>query len=261
MTRLPALDLHAHIETGIAVEELDELRAVVFAVTRSLDEAADAQRRHDRDVIWGVGCHPGVAGAHDGFSTDRFERLISDTAFVGEFGLDGRSEVPLDVQQTTLRAALGVLQRAPRIISLHSYAATELLIHELESQPISGSVLHWWLGDSALTARAVQIGCYFSVNPACVSRRELLDGIPLDRLLPETDHPFGDQRGSRPRRPGNVDDVERGLAAHHELGVSEVRRLFWRNLGELVQKAGCGRLLPRSVRASLAAELSTRGHP
>ena len=52
----PPLDLHAHVDAGIDAAELTALRAIVFAVTRSLDEAEQALKRSDRTTIWGVGC-------------------------------------------------------------------------------------------------------------------------------------------------------------------------------------------------------------
>jgi TatD DNase family protein len=251
MSRLPPLDLHAHIDPSINPDDLLELEAVVFAVTRTLDEADKALRRGDELTVWGVGSHPGLAGAHREFAQDRFDRLIEATAFAGELGLDGKSRVPLDLQIRTLRAALEVLVRKPRIVSLHNYAATEAVIAELERLPSPGQVLHWWLGDAVLTRRAVELDCYFSLPPSAARRTNLLAEIPLDRLLTETDHPFGDRRADAPR-PGNVEAVERALAAHHQLALEQVRLVLWRNFNRLVKQVGCGGLLPRRVRTLLA---------
>lgn len=247
---LPPLDLHAHVEPTIAGAEIDALNAVVFAVTRSLDEAARALKRNDELAVWGVGCHPGVASSQKQFSAERFGELLQTTCFAGELGLDGARANPTR-QRETLHAALEVLQAQPRITSLHSAGATGTLLDELETTPISGAVLHWWLGDDRETARAVALGCYFSVNRAGVGRNDLLSHVPLERLLTETDHPFGDRR-SRPQRPGNVEFVEAAIAAHHGLSPDELRRQLWRNMATLVQEARCGRLVPRAIRHRLA---------
>ncbi len=251
MTRLPPLDMHAHIDPSIGEDDLFELGAVVFAVSRSLDEAATALSRHDETTVWGVGCHPGLVQAHRDFAADRFGALLDSTAFAGELGLDGRSRVSLDVQINTLRRAFEVLAQKPRIVSLHSYAATDTLVDELERVQMPGRVLHWWLGDTHLTRRAVEIGCYFSVPPSAARRSELLDEIPLDRVLTETDHPFGDKRSSGAARPGNVAAVERAVAAHHRIDIDELRRTVWRNLDRLTKEVDCGRLLPTRIRTLL----------
>lgn len=247
---LPPLDLHAHVEATIPPAEIDALNAVVFAVTRSLDEAATALERNDELAVWGVGCHPGLASSQKQFSPTRFGELLETTCFAGEVGLDGARANP-DRQRATLRGALEVLQSLPRITSLHSAGATTALLDELEARPIVGAVLHWWLGDEHETARAVALGCYFSVNRAGVSKNDLLSHVPLQRLLTETDHPFGDRR-SRPQRPGNVEFVEATIAAHHGLPADEVRRQLWRNMATLVHETHCGRLLPRAIGHRLA---------
>jgi TatD DNase family protein len=253
MNRQPALDLHAHINVAIAPAELRQLGAVVFCATRSLDEADAALARHDEQAIWGVGCHPGLVGAHKAFDRRRFAELVRRAAFVSEVGLDGGSRVPMAVQQTTLTAVLVELQDAPRITSLHSYKATDLVIEALEAQPISGAVLHWWLGDLSQTRRALELGCFFSINASSIRRTDLLDIIPLDRLLTETDHPFGDRRGGRSARPGLVATVEQGLARHHSKTPDAIRTMMWNNLARLTAETECTALLPRAIRLQLVA--------
>ncbi len=252
MSALPPLDLHAHVDPAIDPRELTPL-GVVFAATRSLDEADEATKRTDEQTVWGVGCHPGLIGAHKAFEPERFASLVGRTAFASEVGLDGKSRVPLSTQQATLDAVLQILQKTPRITSLHSYAATAELIQALERRPIVGAVLHWWLGDDALTRRAVDLGCFFSINASSVRRTELLGLIPSDRLLTETDHPFGDRTLGREARPGNVANVEQELARFSETSAAAVRAAMWTNLASLVSQVACGSLLPRAIRRQLVA--------
>lgn len=207
MSLLP-LDTHAHVAPSIPSAELDRLGAVVFAVTRNLDEATTALLRTDVTTVWGVGCHPCVARAHRDFTPERFAELLDRTPVAGELGFDGSSGVPLDRQRRTLRLALSVLAEQPRFVSLHSYDATHELLIELEQTPVVTPVLHWWLGTQEDTRRAVELGCYFSVNPAANRRVDLLSAIPLDRVLTETDHPFGERR-RRDRAPGRTEAIER----------------------------------------------------
>ncbi len=252
MSPQPALDLHAHIDTDIDPAELARL-GVVFVATRSLDESDAATQRQDGQTIWGVGCHPGLVGAHKAFTPERFAALITRTAFVSEVGLDGKSRVPMTTQEATLRSVLSVLDGSPRITSLHSYQASEQVIGALEARPIRGAVLHWWLGDDAQTRRAVELGCFFSVNASSVRRTDLLDLIPLDKLLTETDHPFGDRRRGAAARPGLVTTVEEALARRHRKTASAIRATMWANLAQLVSETKCAELLPVAVRRQVLA--------
>ena len=248
----PPLDLHAHVDTGIEAAELTALRAIVFAVTRSLDEAEQALKRSDRTTIWGVGCHPGLVGVQKAFDPKRFQALAEVTPYVGEIGLDGASRVPMDMQRHTLAGALGVLQQSPRVTSLHSYKATSEILSLMAAFPQPGLILHWWLGTEGETYRAVELGCYFSINRSSARRRDLLAQIPLDRVLPETDHPFGN-KGRGLQRPGEVGHVEAALAEAHGLSTEKVRRRTWQTLASIVQETRTGRLLPERVRRQLAA--------
>ena len=42
----------------------------------------------------------------------------------------------------------------------------------LEAGSPPGIILHWWLGDAQQTRRAVDLGCYFSVNASSVRRKD-----------------------------------------------------------------------------------------
>ena len=252
MRGLPPLDMHAHVDTGIEAAELARLHAVVFAVTRSLHEAEQALQRLDVTTIWGVGCHPGLLGVQKAFDTGRFRALTEATPYVGELGLDGASQVPMEMQQHTLACALEALQNNPRLTSLHSYKATCEILSLIAEWPQPGMILHWWLGTERETARAIELGCYFSVNRSSARRGDLLSRIPLDRVLPETDHPFGD-RGRGPRRPGQIRQVEAALADIHGLSPKEIRMRTWKTLACIVQETRTGRLLPEQVRRRLAA--------
>lgn len=252
MSRLPSLDVHAHIETSIDSSELDALNSVVFAVTRSLDEARIAVRRRDATTVWGVGCHPGLALAQKAFSAAALSKLLDDTALVGEVGLDGKSRVPMETQVTTLRSILRVLEEKHRIISVHSYGACGEVLDLLGEANLPGVILHWWLGTPTQTAAAIELGCYFSMNPAMLRNRRSTN-IPLDRLLTETDHPFGDRAVGSNHRPGEVARVEDALGAIHGVSPNEVRLHSWRNLRAIVAATSVGTLLPNTIRAHLAA--------
>jgi TatD DNase family protein len=254
MRLLSPIDFHAHLDATIPQFELRQLGAVVFAATRSLDEADDATLRNDEQTIWGVGCHPGLAEAQKAFERKRFSALIQRTSFVGEVGLDGSSKVLMNTQQATFKAILQELENTPRIVSIHSYMATDLVINALETRPkTKGVVLHWWLGDVTQTRRALELGCFFSINASSVKRTDVLKQIPLDRVLTETDHPFGDRRGGRNARPGLVTGVESELAQHYTKTPEAIRLAIWDNLARLTSETGCMTLLPRAVRLQLMA--------
>ena len=246
---LPPLDVHAHIDASVSKRELEDLGAVVLIATRSLSDYELVRDRDDLVSVWGVGCHPALVGVQKAFDSAAFRLAAESTPFVAEVGLDGTSRVPLARQEEVLRDILSIAEDLGRIISLHSFEATGELISLLETRPLeSGRILHWWLGDQPSTRRAVEIGCYFSVNFSMVRNSELLNELPLDRILLETDHPSGDRFSSRPRLPGRVQDVETALSRHYGITVQQVRNQAWRNFSRLVATTGTLELMPPPVR-------------
>ena len=184
---------------------------------------------------------------------ERFRALSETTPYARQnLGWDGASRVPMKMQRNTLASALRVLQQNPRITSLHSYMATSEILRAIADYPQPGLILHWWLGTESETARALELGCYFSVNRSSSRRKDLLAQIPIDRVLPETDHPFGD-RGRGPRRPGEVRHVEAALAEVHSTSTEEIRIRTWQTLAFIVQETRTGRLFPEQVRRQLVA--------
>lgn len=244
---LPPLDLHAHVATDIAPRTLEGLGAVVFAVTRSLDEYGDVSRRSDAVTVWGLGCHPSLVAAQNGYDEGRFVALLDEAAFVGEVGLDGASRVPIERQVGILESVLSAVAATPRLISIHSYRATKLVLDLVEQTGVERVILHWWLGSESETKRALKLGCLFSVNQTMDPTKLRMAGVPITSLLPETDHPSGNRRGASPRQPGQTLDVERAVGAAYGFDPSEVRNIFWKTFSAHVDTKGVHALLPPAV--------------
>jgi TatD DNase family protein len=177
---------------------------------------------------------------------------VDQTPYVSEVGLDGSAKVGLPRQIPTFHAILDILQRHPRITSIHSHGAHDEVLAALTERPIRGAILHWWLGTPAQTEIAVELGCYFSLNASSIKRIGSIGHIPQDRVLTETDHPFGDRASQQPRMPGNTSSVETGLAAHYGTTPAHMRVTLWRNLSRLTIEARCSARLSRGILTHLA---------
>lgn len=211
-----------------------------------------------RDLVRGTGAHGVLRALVCEVVTELPRDLASDFLKINGGCPTSSASIARLVYQSIdnarrLRTPWTCLPLKPRIVSLHSYGACTEVLDEIERAGVQGAVLHWWLGDHVLTKRALALGCWFSVNAAQVSKSKVLNDIPLDRVLTETDHPFGDRGAIAPRRPGHVLESERAIASVHKVSAERVRRHVWSNLDRLIKEVGCSALLPRSVRARLAA--------
>ncbi len=245
---LPPLDMHAHISPGVSSRELEGLGAVVWAATRSYAEFEELGKRQDQVTIWGLGCHPALSMAQNHLQPGQFSSLMKRTPLVSEIGLDRRSRVPMKLQLENFETILSLLVRLPRVVSVHSFAATSEVLDCLERAGTPGIVLHWWLGTLDETKRALALGCFFSVNEEMLSRPDVLKAIPMNRLFTETDHPDGDRNALNPRQPGAVQGIEVAIAQLHRTNPAAVRQAVWSNLADLVQAVGVSALLPVPIR-------------
>lgn len=127
-----------------------------------------------------------------------FERLLDKTSYIGEIGLDFSREgkATKDIQIESLRRILSYLRGKSKILSVHSRNAEQELLALLKEYEIRNVIFHWYTGNANLVPEILQEGCYFSVNEAMTltnKGRKLIELIPHDKLLTETDCPFNDK--------------------------------------------------------------------
>lgn len=249
----PTLDAHGHLAPKHSSKDLEGSGAVL-AMTISPDEAALVVPRKVSNIAWGAGCHPRNSQSQKAFDIKRFGDLLEKTAIVGEIGLDTNSRVPIELQLENFRQILEVVSKLPRLVSIHSYRATELVLDELHQRPIAMPVLHWWTGNAAETSEAVELGCYFSIHSAVARQLKFRTLVPLERILVESDHGYYDPPAAIPCR---IEWVEFLVAQQYKIEVKEVRELVWQNLATIVNRTGTWNLLPDSF-VTILSGLSVR---
>ena len=101
-------------------------------------------------------------------------------------------------------------------------------------------VLHWFTGSKAEAHRAAELGCYFSVNAAMLTKekgRDLIAALPLERILTETDGPFT-QIDGRPTCPTDVESTIGVLANLCQFTTDVMAMAVLTNLRALLNAAG-----------------------
>lgn len=243
---LPALDVHAHLAPDVTRAQIAALgNAVVFAMTRSLHEASQVKNRRDPTVVWGVGVHPSVAAARTAWDPKQFAELVGSFALVGEIGLDRRGG-DWARQRSIFEEALTIVRSEPVLVSVHSSGATTEVVERLHDAQMRGVILHWFNGDTADIARAIDADAYFSVNAGM--SEDQIRRLPPERILCETDFPA---RKVRSRKPADMHGVEQLLSQVWAKSAVEVRATTWWNLRTLSEKSGAIERLPEPVADTL----------
>lgn len=171
-----------------------------------------------------------------------FEGLLKETRYVGEVGLDAgpRFYKTLPRQTEVFRKILTLCaQQGGKILSIHSVRAASKVLDNLEEllPPNRGAaVLHWFSGSQSELRRAIDLGCYFSVNQAMFAKargQALIKAIPPERLLTETDGPFLEKDGE-PIEPGDVRGAMGALGQTLGLPPHQTQDLLLSNLKRLL---------------------------
>lgn len=154
--------------------------------------------RNFKSIFVGLGMHPQlISSGYDDMQL--FESLFSESHYIGEVGLDfGKGYI--QTKELQIKVFSGIIklceQYGERVVSIHALKSTNKVIEILETyknQKSNKYIFHWFTGSISQMERAIEIGCYFSVNPRMLETKsgvEVIKKIPYDRMLLETDAPF-----------------------------------------------------------------------
>ena len=198
----------------------------------------DVARQHGKAIWPALGCHPEWASLAD-WDVEQVGQQVAEyharIVALGEVGLPWYClEAAADAVALKLRArdrlrrllALAVRYDLPVVLHAPHGAAQEAL-SLLRERGIERAVFHWHKAPAEVTRRIVDAGYLVSVTPEVVYRerdREMVEWIPLESLLVETDSPWpykGEFEGL-PTEPWMASRVVEEVAKLKQLPVDEV---------------------------------------
>lgn len=188
----------------------------------------------------GLGLHPQLVAERFG-ELSLFEQLLPRTSYVGEVGLDASPRFYAsfqDQQRVFERVLRACNEQGSKILSIHSVRAIPTVLRSLEAHlrnRTCAPVLHWFTGTKSEAVRAVELGCYFSINAEMMVEKKmlpLLRSLPADRVLTETDGPFV-KFGYRPIRPSDIPATIELLARLRATDSAELARVIATNFRTL----------------------------
>lgn len=244
----PALiDFHCHLDLYPdhvqSIADCERERVFTLAVTTTPKAWA---RNHEltkgtKYVRAALGLHPQLIGQR-AQEIGLWEELLPQTRYVGEVGLDAgpRFYRSFEAQKAVFERVLTACARAgDKVLTIHSIRAAKTVLDMLEQHLPARrgtAVMHWFTGSQSEARRAVDLGCYFSVNHemlASAKHAELVRTLPLDRLLTETDGPFT-RSDDRPARPSDVNATVVQLAQLLGRPQNAVAELLLSNLRSIL---------------------------
>ncbi len=240
----PLLDTHCHLahyaDPPSVLARSSDAGIGVVAVTNTPDEyrrfATRIGPRANLDVA--LGLHPMEVTADWRSQVSRLMRMAQRTKWIGEVGLDlSPAGKPTErFQRLAFEALISEPQVLRRPMSLHSRAAASEVVAYAEAVEATAIVLHWFTGGLRLAERAVVAGCYFSVNPAIARSRRgrsLVERLPSDRVLLETDGPYTTTAGT-PTEPVAVRFVLQTLSSIWDTSAADTAKVIQENQRRLL---------------------------
>lgn len=192
-------DWHAHLDLFPdpmkAAYNADSALNTCLCVTTSPSAWQIASKRFVRfcHIKVALGLHPELVEKR-GNEIGLFEKFIRNTAFVGEIGLDGKAgEWKKQIEVfSSITEILSAYKN--KIVSIHTRGADTESMSYLKKITLNNIViLHWFSGNKKNITQALDMNCYFSINPAMCKSQSGIDrikAIPLNRILLESDAPF-----------------------------------------------------------------------
>lgn len=193
---------------------------------------------NSKKIRLALGMHPLFAQYHES-EFPKFESNFSKTSYIGEVGLDFSREGfnTKEMQLKTFVRILNLVSGKKKILSIHSRRAEKEVLNLLIEHGVNTAIFHWYSGPLNLIDQILDEGYYFSVNPAMIkseSGRKIIQRIPSDRLLTETDGPFIEEDG-KTIMPGKVYSVIHYLASLWNMNEVDVQLKISSNFKQMIQ--------------------------
>ncbi len=248
------IDTHSHIYLPKFTNDLSDVldRASQTGITDIMMPAIDFGSLMQMDMLH----HPGIrfhkmAGVHpcevdgklQGIGEKLLELGISDQIIaIGETGLDYYwSKAHIDAQKRSLREHCDVARALDKPVVLHNRDSTNDLLDIIEEQQDGRlrGIWHCFSGTPEQGRRALDLGLYLGIGGVVTFKNagvdRVVEGLPLDRLVLETDAPYlapVPKRGKR-NEPSYMRFTAEKLARLFKISLEETDRITTGNARRL----------------------------
>lgn len=237
------LDLYSNFEQ--VVRECESRKIFTLAVTTT-PRAWPKNLELSKNTIYvraALGLHPQLI-TNDISELNIWENYFPNAKYIGEVGLDAspRFYPYFKKQQEVFNKILqNCSQTGGKILSVHSVRCVPKVLEAIVNNGThlnNKIVLHWFTGSLSDARKAIELGCFFSINSTMINSekgRKILSLIPEDRLLTETDGPFVYYNGML-QHPWDVTNTVDLLALFYKKNREEILKLLLRNLRRILKR-------------------------
>jgi len=246
------IDSHCHLDFN-SMGDIDKVIAVSAAqgvhrfVVPSVShknwyKVLELSRNHSQ-ISCALGVHPYFIEANNrldqlaSLAREQREHIVA----IGEIGLDGAIDCPMETQLQVLKAQLSLAKALDLPIICHAHKAYDVLLKQLRSYRLTrGGVIHGFSGSLVQASAFLSLGFYIGVGGVITYQRSqktrnVFSQLPLSSLILETDSPdmpLSGQQGQT-NHPKNIPLIAQHLAALLNTTTAEVARVTSANANAL----------------------------
>ena len=202
--------------------------------------AASELSRRFPFVYAAVGSHPDAADEVGKTVLDEYRRLARENPkikAVGEIGLDYHYEdIPREIQKRAFRAQMALAEELRLPVIVHEREAHQDGMDIVSEFPAVTGVFHCYSGSLEMAKWLISRGWYIGFTGVLTFKNarkalEVAAGIPLDRIVLETDCPYMSPEPFRGRRndPGRLYRMAEALAQIRDLPVEKIHEITMEN--------------------------------
>lgn len=260
------VDVHAHLDHPRFEKDLDKVienaknKGVDFIITSGVNPSTNKRVLDIADkydiVRVSFGIYPIDALAKEVESSDEFLREVEEfdidealewirqnkdkCVAIGECGLDYnwkefQTEDIREKQKEVFRKVIKLAEEIDKPLIVHTRKAEADVIEILKNTKAK-VVLHCFSGKKSLIKQGVELGFYFSVPPIITRLQHfqtLVDIVPLEQLLTETDAPWLSPVAGERNTSSNVSITIKEIAKIKQLDEEDVARVIFNNAVDL----------------------------
>ena len=195
------IDSHTHLDffednIDAAIKEINNNK--ILTIANGMDiESYLKNKEYSKESEYikpSFGIHPWKAAEYKG-NLEALIPYIDESEIIGEIGLDFlwvEDKSTFDKQREIYNFILKESIKRNKVVSLHTKDAEEEIYKSLKMYNYNKAIIHWYSGDIETLDKFIELECYFtiSVDIGYSERtKEVLDRVPIDKLLLETDGP------------------------------------------------------------------------
>lgn len=236
-------DTHAHLDLSTnfneEVNSIEKLKIYTIAVTNLPPLYIKFKSRVESKYIKpALGFHPELIEKYQKYIPQMWS-LLYEAKYIGEVGLDYKAAINSKAIQLSFFESLihKCNDLGGKILTIHSRNSVDDVLSIIGGGFNSKFILHWYSGNLKNIDVAVANGAYFSINNAMFNSNnglKIINHIPTDRLLLESDYPFVMNKNKTPFRVTDISETINNLAKLRNKDYDEMLKILNTNFRKIL---------------------------